>query len=101
MLLTPDVTVYVHEIDTAAHPSIQPGWRWSVVVGGRPATDHEHTVGAGWSPDESAARLVGEMVGAAVVLGARTFGVPVGAMPTIRLSYDPIPAGADRLHILT
>lgn len=100
-VLLPEVTVYVHEIDTAAHPTYQPGtWRWAVQVGGRPPHELAACVNAGGERSLSTAIDVGDQVAAAVVLALRLFGVPVGRIRHVVLDHDPIPPGHDFVHDL-
>lgn len=99
MVLTPHVTVYVHPINVQAHPTVPPGWRWAVVVGGRPPSDVEHTANAGWAPDQRSALLEGEQNAATAVRALRLLGVPA-TFSAQALDADPIPAGADRLHFV-
>jgi hypothetical protein len=90
-LLTPTVQVYVHPIDTARHPSIPPGWRWAVHVGGRPPADLRCCVNAGWEPDRSNALLAGEQVGVAVTKAFAMCGLHP-AYTVHELGHDPTPA---------
>jgi hypothetical protein len=97
--LVPLVVVYVHEIDTAAHPTIVPGWRWAVMVGGRPPHDLDFCANSGWAPDRKTALIDGEQVGVAAARAARMFGVPCDYKVAV-IGHDPIPPGEDRLHTL-
>jgi hypothetical protein len=92
--LTPEVTVVVHPIDTAVHPSNPPGWRWAVMVGGAPPAQLDFCAGAGWSADASSASVDGETAGSTATKALRMLGVPV-RYAFLRLGYDPIPASAD------
>lgn len=96
VLLGPVVAVHVHPIDTDAHPTVPPGWRWAVVVGDRPPHDLVHTVQAGWAPTESQAWFEGEHCGVAVCKGLRLFGIPVDYRK-LRLTTDPIPPDLNRI----
>jgi hypothetical protein len=98
VLLTPQVTLVVHPVDTQAHPTVPTGWRWAVVVGGRPPSDVKHTANAGWAPDERTALLEGEQNAATAVRALRLFGVAVTA-GTLTLDHDPIPPGHDQIHL--
>lgn len=98
VLLGPDVTVFVHPIDTAAHPTIPPGWRWAVVLGGQPPSNVDATANAGWCPSEAEACLEGEQVGVTAAKALRAFGIPV-SYALRQLTYDPIPSGADKISI--
>lgn len=99
-MLLPVITLVVHEVDTAAHPSVPPGWRWAVQVGGGRVDDISRCAQAGWAADEAEAWRQGEVVALAAVQAVRTFGVPAGYQQ-LRLRHDPIPVGHDRLRILS
>jgi hypothetical protein len=94
MDLVPEVTVVVHPIDLTQHPSYPPGWRWAVMVGGRPPTDLDFCVNAGHCMTEGEASLVGEQNGASATKALRLLGVPA-RYGFLRLDHDPIPAEAD------
>lgn len=98
VLLTPAVTVVVHPIDTEAHPTVPPGWRWAVMLGAAPLEDMDACANAGWCPTEREAWLEGEMVAVAVAKALRAYGVPADYR-TLALERDPIPAGADRVSV--
>lgn len=98
MDLVPEVTVIVHPVDTSVHPSYPQGWRWAVMLGGRPAADISSCIGALICSEENEAALVGEQAGAAVVKALRAFGV-AARFGSLRLDYDPIPAEADEQPI--
>lgn len=100
-LLLPEVAVFVHEIDTTAHPTYQPGtWRWAVMVGGRPPHDLDACANAGGERSLQAALDAGDQVAAAVTRALRVFGVPAGPPRRFVLNHDPIPAGGDHLNDL-
>ena len=84
----------VHPIDTAVHPTYVPGWRWAVMVGGRPPADLDWCAGAGHAGTESEASVRAEEAASAAVKALRMLGVPV-RYAYQRLGYDPIPAEAD------
>jgi hypothetical protein len=97
------ITLIVHPINTDAHPTVPPGWRWAVMVGEGPSgrarlDDMRRCAEARWCPTQSEAALEGEMVAVAVAKALRMCGVPVAgeARP---LDFDPIPAGADTISI--
>lgn len=92
--LVPEVTVVVHPVDTAAHPTYPAGWRWAVQVGGTGPADLERCAGAGHCPTESEAAFYGEQCGSTAVKALRVLGVPA-RYGVLRLGYDPIPAEAD------
>jgi hypothetical protein len=96
-VLVPGITVIVHPIDTQAHPAIQPGWRWAVMVGaGCPPGDLSRCANAGWAGTEHQAWVDGETVGAAAVKALRMHGI-AASYARLPLDHDPIPAGGDRL----
>lgn len=95
--LRPVITVVVHEVDTVAHPTVPPGWRWAVMVGDRPPGDLAACANAGWEPDDRSAAVAGETVGAAAAKALRMCGVPADYRGVLLLDHDPIPAGGDRL----
>lgn len=97
-MLTPRITVLVHPIDTGAHPTVPPGWRWAVMVGDGPMSEVGRCVNAGWCPNGGEAALEGEMVGAACTKALRMLGMPAG-YARVDLDHDPIPAGGDAIHI--
>lgn len=95
--LFPEVTMVVHPTDTAAHPDVPAGWRWSVQVGGGRAGDLSRCANAGWCADEQAARLQGAQVAAAVLNALRMLGMDFAGR-VLTLGFDPIPAGEDRVR---
>lgn len=98
-VLAPEITVVVHRVDTDIHTSVPPGWRWAVMVGGRPPADLDYCANAGWAPTEQAAQLEGNVAAATAVRACRIFGVPA-AYRTLSLDHDPVVAGNDRLHFV-
>jgi hypothetical protein len=96
--LMPSVLALVHPVDTTAHPTYPPGYRWAVHVGGRPPADLDYCVQAGHAATESAASAIAEMVAAAVVKGLRLLGCPAD-YGYLRLGSDPVPAEADERPI--
>jgi hypothetical protein len=98
-VLAPEVTLVVHPIDTAAHPTVPPGWRWAVQVGGGRPDDVERCAQAGWTPTETQAWEAGEPCAVAAVQACRTFGIPAGYR-RLRLLRDPIPAGRDQVRVI-
>lgn len=100
VLLSPDVVLYVHPVDTAVHTTVPPGWRWAVHAGGGRPGDVSRCANAGWTPTRQAALSEGEQNAATAVKVARAFGVPA-AYRLLDLDYDPIPAGADGVTVLT
>lgn len=98
VLLDPQVTLVIHPIDTAAHPTVPPGWRWAVQLGGTRPSDTDGCVNAGWCPSQREASLEGEQVSVTVVKALRAYGIPA-AFAVLQLDNDPIPAGADRVSV--
>ncbi len=83
------VTVFVHPIDTDVHPTVPPGWRWAVHLGGNPK-DATACLNAGWCPTRSEASVEGEMVGVTVAKAVgRVAGQPIYQL--VPLADDPIP----------
>lgn len=97
VLLAPKVTLLVHPVDTEAHPTVPPGFRWAVMLGDGRDDDMSRCAEARWCPTEYEASFEGEMVAVAVAKALRAYGIPVEMQKT-RLDHDPIPAGADRLR---
>lgn len=93
------VTVFVHQVDTTVHPTIPPGWRWAVHLGGNPH-DLRACLNAGWCPNDREAGMEGEAVGVAVVKALRLCGLAVSYAAVQLLERDPIPAGKDKLKVV-
>lgn len=98
-VLLPAVAVVVHSIDVEAHPTVPPGFRWAVQVGGTPPSDMNYCANAGWAPDKRTALLEGETCGATAVRALRMLGVPA-EYAIVELDHDPVPAGADRVNFV-
>lgn len=98
-MILPEITLVVHPVDTAAHPTIPPGWRWAIQAGGGRPDDVGRCANAGWSPTEAQAWAEGEVVAVAVVQACRMLGVPAD-MRRLRLLRDPIPAGHDQVRVI-
>lgn len=96
--MTPKITVVVHPINTLAHPSIPPGYRWAVMVGEGALDDMDRCPNAGWCPTENEAWVEGEMVGVTAVKAMRYLGIPA-EYAKLALAHDPIPPGGDRIHV--
>jgi hypothetical protein len=92
----PSITVVVHPIDREKHPDIPEGYRWAVMVGGRPPREVEWCANAGWCPTKGEAAFEGEMVGAGACRAARMLGVPAD-YGVLYLEYDPIPENEQRV----
>lgn len=99
LFTAPVITLVVHPIDTAAHPTLSPGWRWAVHVGQLDAADPGQCANAGWALNRGTAFLDGETCAATAVRAARLLGTLV-RYTQIELDCDPIPPGADRVHTL-
>jgi hypothetical protein len=85
-----DITVYtvVHPIDTTAHPTIPPGFRWAVMLG--------------WCPTREEATAEGDQNGATGTRALRVAGHNVRygeAVQVLQLDYDPIASGNDPLFV--
>lgn len=100
MLLVPEVTLFVHPVDTAKHPDCQPGsWRWAVHVGGGGPLDLERCVNARVVPTREEAMHVGDLVAAGACVGLRIFGIQASYTAQVLLT-DPIPAGDFPMRML-
>lgn len=93
-VLVAEIAVVVHPVDTTIHPAIPAGYRWAVMVGGRPPADLAYCVQAGHDPVLEQAMVAGEMVGAACAQALRKLGTPA-RYAVKRLDWDPLPAAAD------
>lgn len=91
------IVVIVHPIDTAAHPSVPPGWRWAVYMGAGNYSDLERCLNAGWQTSPTSAAVDGEACAATAVRALRLAGLPAN-LESLRLGFDPIPADAQRVH---
>jgi hypothetical protein len=85
------LTVIGHPIDVDAHPSVPPGWRWCVMLGGEPWEDKQRMLNAGWCANHNETFMEGEMVGIAVAKALHAVGHQVDYKVT-ELDHDPIPA---------
>jgi hypothetical protein len=92
------LTCFVHPVNTDAHPGIPPGWRWAVMVGPCAPSDVERCANAGWAPSAEQATAEGDQNAATATRALQLVGVHGRYGAPIRLDYDPIPAGADRVH---
>jgi hypothetical protein len=90
------IGVCAHPINTDAHATVPPGWRWAVHVGDNWA-DLGSCLNAGWEPSKSSALLAGEAAGVCAVKVARLFGA--ARMDTFEIDHDPIDAGNDLIQI--
>jgi hypothetical protein len=94
----PKITVVVHRVDTTAHATVPPGYRWAIMLGDGPPSDMDNCVNAGWCPTEQEACIEGEMVGSAVSRALSWVGVP-SRYGLTKLDHDPIPPDGDRLNM--
>lgn len=92
--LPPMVDVYVHPINSIAHPSYAARFRWAVMIGGAAPHELNRCANAGGTETHQEACVTGEAVGAAVALALRAYGVNV-RYRCIQLTFDPMPAAAD------
>lgn len=90
----------VHPIDTAAHPTVPPGFRWAVMVGDVDPADTARCANAGWCPTVGEAQAEGDQNAATAARVMQLLGGDVHYAGVVRLASDPIPAGADRLNIV-
>lgn len=89
------IHVLVHPVDTMAHPTVPPGYRWAVHFGADWA-DLDTCLNAGWQPTDIDAALIGEAAAVCAARVAMRLGVAF-AGDTVQLEHDPIAAGADRI----
>lgn len=99
-MLVPRVSVVVHPINTTAHPTVPPGWRWAVMVGDTPAHDLKFCANAAWAPNRAEAEVEGEHAAVAACKTARMFGINAAYGGVVGLDTDPTPAGGDTISIL-
>lgn len=91
------IGVVVHPVDTFAHPSVPPGWRYAVHLGSQ-WSDLGTCLNAGWAPDKGTAAILGEGAAVVGVRVAQVCGDQAHAR-TFELEYDPIPAGRDLITV--
>lgn len=94
------LTVVVHPIDTDAHPTNPPGYRWALMVGDGPAGQLERCANAAWAPTRAEAETEGDRNGASATRVLQMLGTPARYGGVQHLDHDPIPAGEDRLNII-
>jgi hypothetical protein len=97
------ITVYavVHPINTTAHPTVPPGFRWAVMLGPCSPADMSRCVNGGWCPTRDEATAEGDQNGASVTRGLRIAGHDVRygeGVQVMQLDYDPIQSGNDPLY---
>lgn len=103
------ITLFVHRVDTDAHPTVPPGWRWAVHLGGNPF-DLTRCLQAGWTPDngpdgrcvygQAGAEMDGAQAGMAAVNAVWQVTGVKPTWHTTLLEYDPIAAGADPIKVV-
>lgn len=95
------LTVVVHPIDTAAHPTNPPGYRWALMLGGAAqANQMDRCANAHWAPTRAEAETEGDRNGASATRVLQMLGTEARYGGVEHLQYDPIPAGADRLNFV-
>lgn len=82
-----------HPVDVEAHPSIPPGFRWAVYRSDD-WSNMTDCLGAGWAPDEGAAKWIADQAATIAVRSMRTSGVPADLSVT-SIGYDPVESGHD------
>lgn len=93
------IYVLVHPIDTAAHPTYPPGWRWAVMIGDGAFSDTSRCANAGWCPTQEEATAEGDQNAATAVAAIQILSAHYrGVVP---LDHDPIPAEADLERLRT
>lgn len=94
------LNVFVHPIDTAAHPSVPPGFRWAVMVGDVEPADMDRSANAGWCPTAQEAAAEGDQNAATAARVLQLLGLDVRYPGVRHLDHDPVPAGHDRINTL-
>lgn len=97
--MSPDVTVFVHPINTTDHATLAGGFRWAVQIGGTHPSNIGACANAGWAPSKGEAWLAGETAGATACRALRVCGL-LSEYRLVELDDDPIPPNEDRLHLL-
>lgn len=92
------LTVFVHAVDNAAHPTIPPGYRWALMVGDGPPGALELCANAHWAPTQLEAATEGDRNGASATRVLQMLGTSARYRGVIVLDHDPIPAGEDRIN---
>lgn len=92
------LTVIIHPIDTAAHPTVPPGYRWALMLGGGNPADLDRCANAHWAPTREGAEMEGDRNGASATRALQMVGFPARYAGVQHLDHDPIPAGTDRLN---
>lgn len=92
--------VYVHQIDTVAHPDQAAGWRWAVHYDRTPG-DMGTVLNAGWQPTRQDASMIGEAAAVVGVRAAQLAGDGTATFHTWDLREDPQPgAGLDSITVM-
>ncbi len=94
------LTVVVHPINTEAHPTIPPGYRWALMLGDGPPADLDRCANAHYAPSRQAAELEGDRNGASAIRALQMLGYAARYGGVQHLDHDPIPAGGDRLNFV-
>lgn len=94
------LTVVVHPIDTSAHPSCSPGFRWAVMVGEGDFADLSRCANAGSAPTREEAQIRGDQCGATAARALILAETPARYGGIVDLDHDPIPAGNDWLNVI-
>lgn len=92
--------VFVHPINTEAHPTIPPGFRWAVMLGDGPPDDLAMCLNAHYAPTREVAELEGDRNLATAVRALQMLRHPARYGGVVHLDADPIPAGSDRLNTI-
>lgn len=94
------LTVLVHPIDTAAHPTSLPGFRWALMLGDGPPSDVDMCANAHWTKTRAEAETEGDRNGASVTRVLQMLGVLAQYRGVVFLDHDPIPAHESRLNFI-
>lgn len=95
---TMQIRAVAHPINTLAHPSVPPGFRWAVYVGER-WEDMDTCLNAGWEATFDGAAIAAEAAAVCAAKVALLHGTEVDGR-SLRLDHDPICAGNDRIVLL-
>jgi hypothetical protein len=90
----------IHPINTEAHPTVPPGFRWAVMVGDADPGDTGRCANAGWCPTSGEAQAEGDQNAATAARAMQLLGVDVRYAGVVRLASDPIPPDADQLNLI-
>lgn len=92
------IRALAHPVNTLAHHTIPPGFRWAVYVGENWA-DMDSCLNAGWEPTLDGAAIAAEAAAVCAAKVALMHGTEVDGK-SIRLDHDPIEQGNDRAVLL-